>query len=224
MAKFVCSICGYTHEGKIAPAKCPVCLSSASVFSEIQDATVVEERVDSQNSTNPQMDGIVDNEANKIYDGNDKEQIDRDDKVALGEEDIIKVIETYGFSKAVKWYEENYNCSHEGAKEAILSIVRKNKDKLKGYYHPDEEEIFARIDQLRERYKATGEMGNIDEDLEWYMERSDCNKQEAVKAMADALTKYCKLHGLKNIYGKNNNGCMITILIAITTTISFLCC
>ena len=25
MAKFVCSVCGYVHEGDSAPEKCPVC-------------------------------------------------------------------------------------------------------------------------------------------------------------------------------------------------------
>lgn len=25
MAKFVCSVCGYVHEGDEAPEKCPVC-------------------------------------------------------------------------------------------------------------------------------------------------------------------------------------------------------
>ena len=41
MAKFVCSVCGYVHEGDSAPEKCPVCRVPASKFNEVKD----EERV-----------------------------------------------------------------------------------------------------------------------------------------------------------------------------------
>ena len=34
MKKFVCSVCGYTHEGDAPPDKCPVCKVSASKFIE----------------------------------------------------------------------------------------------------------------------------------------------------------------------------------------------
>ena len=32
MAKFICSICGYVHEGMDAPVKCPICKSPSSQF------------------------------------------------------------------------------------------------------------------------------------------------------------------------------------------------
>lgn len=35
MKKFVCSICGYIHEGDSAPAKCPQCGAPASKFTEL---------------------------------------------------------------------------------------------------------------------------------------------------------------------------------------------
>ena len=35
MKKFVCSICGYTHEGDKAPEKCPLCKAPASKFNEM---------------------------------------------------------------------------------------------------------------------------------------------------------------------------------------------
>ena len=41
MAKWVCSVCGYVHEGDSAPEKCPVCKVPASKFNEVKD----EERV-----------------------------------------------------------------------------------------------------------------------------------------------------------------------------------
>ena len=34
MKKFVCSVCGYVHEGDFAPEKCPVCKVPASKFVE----------------------------------------------------------------------------------------------------------------------------------------------------------------------------------------------
>ena len=37
MKKFVCSICGYTHEGDSAPEKCPLCKAPASKFNEMTD-------------------------------------------------------------------------------------------------------------------------------------------------------------------------------------------
>ena len=37
MKKFVCSICGYVHEGDSAPEKCPQCGAPASKFSEQQE-------------------------------------------------------------------------------------------------------------------------------------------------------------------------------------------
>ena len=32
MKKFVCSVCGYVHEGDAAPEKCPVCGVGAEKF------------------------------------------------------------------------------------------------------------------------------------------------------------------------------------------------
>ncbi|MGN0173528.1 MAG: NADH peroxidase [Acutalibacteraceae bacterium] len=41
MKKFVCSICGYVHEGDSAPEKCPQCNAPASKFEEVQDTELV---------------------------------------------------------------------------------------------------------------------------------------------------------------------------------------
>ena len=35
MKKFVCSVCGYVHEGDSAPEKCPVCKVPAEKFNEV---------------------------------------------------------------------------------------------------------------------------------------------------------------------------------------------
>ena len=41
MSKFVCSVCGYVHEGDAAPERCPQCKVPASKFNEVKE----EERV-----------------------------------------------------------------------------------------------------------------------------------------------------------------------------------
>ena len=37
MKKFVCTVCGYVHEGTEAPAECPICHKSAEVFKEVEE-------------------------------------------------------------------------------------------------------------------------------------------------------------------------------------------
>ena len=34
MAKFVCSVCGYVHEGDAAPEFCPICKAPAEKFTK----------------------------------------------------------------------------------------------------------------------------------------------------------------------------------------------
>jgi len=40
MKKFVCSVCGYVHEGDSAPEKCPVCKVPAEKFNEMAEGMV----------------------------------------------------------------------------------------------------------------------------------------------------------------------------------------
>ena len=37
MSKWVCSVCGYVHEGEEAPEQCPVCKKPASVFNKVEE-------------------------------------------------------------------------------------------------------------------------------------------------------------------------------------------
>ena len=37
MAKYICTICGYVHEGDEAPAKCPQCGAPASKFKLVEE-------------------------------------------------------------------------------------------------------------------------------------------------------------------------------------------
>ncbi|MBU5483202.1 NADH peroxidase [Clostridium sp. MSJ-11] len=40
MKKFVCTVCGYIHEGETPPEKCPICKADASKFKEATDKLV----------------------------------------------------------------------------------------------------------------------------------------------------------------------------------------
>ena len=42
MKKFVCTVCGYVHNGDAAPGKCPICGVPAEKFNEIAAEPVVE--------------------------------------------------------------------------------------------------------------------------------------------------------------------------------------
>ena len=41
MKKFVCSVCGYVHEGDAPPAACPVCKVPAEKFKEMQEGAAL---------------------------------------------------------------------------------------------------------------------------------------------------------------------------------------
>ncbi len=41
MKKFICSVCGYVHEGDSAPDQCPICKAPASKFIEQASGTLV---------------------------------------------------------------------------------------------------------------------------------------------------------------------------------------
>ena len=45
MTKFVCTVCGYVHEGNEPPEVCPVCKAPASKFKEMTDDTWAAEHV-----------------------------------------------------------------------------------------------------------------------------------------------------------------------------------
>ena len=41
MAKFICTVCGYVHEGDSAPERCPQCKVPASKFKELDESAEV---------------------------------------------------------------------------------------------------------------------------------------------------------------------------------------
>ncbi len=57
MKKFVCSVCGYTHEGDSAPEFCPICKAPASKFNEVssEKAWADEHRVGIAKDVDPEV-------------------------------------------------------------------------------------------------------------------------------------------------------------------------
>ena len=39
--KFICTVCGYVHEGEHAPEKCPICGAPASKFKELDESEML---------------------------------------------------------------------------------------------------------------------------------------------------------------------------------------
>ncbi|HAF31830.1 MAG TPA: hypothetical protein DCR09_01900, partial [Anaerovibrio sp.] len=37
MAKYVCSVCGYVHEGDAPPAECPICHVGSEKFNKMEE-------------------------------------------------------------------------------------------------------------------------------------------------------------------------------------------
>lgn len=110
MAKYVCSICGYVHEGDIAPEMCPICKASSSKF--ISNDDIVKEEV---NQSESEDDVVTENIIQDICD---------DDR------DVYKIIQVEGIDKAAKWYKDNYFCSIDEAKE-IVTLINEKYDETK---------------------------------------------------------------------------------------------
>lgn len=102
MAKYVCSICGYVHEGEIVPEKCPICKASSSKF--ISNNGVVKEEV-SQNENDDVE--VMENNYQNISDS---------------DREVYKIIQAEGIDKAAKWYKDHYFCSIDEAKEFVTLI------------------------------------------------------------------------------------------------------
>lgn len=123
----------------------------------------------------------------------------------INEEDyeIIKKLEADGYIKAVEWYQENYDCELDEAKDAIKSIKEKYN-----VGSNDEDEILA-------MYNSNPAALQV---VKWYKETYCVDLKEAKERVFEVLNKNNIAVG-----GGSGSGCMITILIAITSTLSVLC-
>ena len=173
MSKFICSICGYVHEDITAPENCPVCMASASEFSEIEEVPQIENE-----PTEDKVEVIVETEGDKI-----DESIIESDKDRLEPDDFVKPTID--------------NTNNQGnISNSTVSV----DDKMES----DEEEIVN-------LYKKTGAALQV---VKWYKETYHVGLKEAKDRVDFVLDK----HGLRSL--TKGSGCMITILIAITSTLS----
>lgn len=201
MPKFICSICGYVHEGMTAPEKCPICKSPSSQFtpseeySEDENKGVLEEgNIDGSANESQSFDQSQFNAQDTIVEEKENNSID---SVASEEDKIVKIAETAGINNAIKWYKESNNCDTYEAIETVKSICSQHK-------------VFCTLDDEKE-------ILNFDaarlQAVKWYKEKYDCGLKEAKDVVDMVFAK----HGKQTI---DKNGCIITILIAITTTLS----
>lgn len=120
--------------------------------------------------------------------------------------EIVKKLETDGFLKTAEWYKEYYECDLSEAKEALLTIKGKYNVKYEGSEH----------DEIRMILESAND---IDKTIELYKEKYGVSEKEAWNKVYEAI-KFFNSEDAKNKGTSSSNGCMITILIAITTTFS----
>ena len=129
--------------------------------------------------------------------------------------EIIKVIESQSRADVIKWYQENYNSSVEDAISAISAIYKQ----YKGGYKPDGTAIMLLLDEYQKKEKDM--IKSEDKVMEVLMHLTGCNKSKAQEYINEAYGSQSKQNNSTD--GGGGKGCMITILIAITSTLSLFC-
>ena len=130
--------------------------------------------------------------------------------------EIIKVIESQSRANVVKWYQENYDSSVEDAINAISDIYKK----YKGGYKPDATEVYLlSVEYGKEDKNPSKTRERI---YKWLNTNGSYDWDDVTNLMYEGLKLYKQNDGNGNSDTKSENkkGCMITILIAITTTLS----
>ena len=203
MAKYICSICGYVHEGMTAPEKCIICKSPSSQFTlseedckdedqgTVEDGSINGDVKETQNIGQGQLivqDVIDEKETNSV-----------DPNISV-EDTIIRIAETEGINMAIKWYIDKNSCNTYEAIETVKSICSQKRV----YCTLEEEKEILKFDAARLQA------------VKWYKEKNNCGLKEAKDVVDLVFAKYGK-----QTIGGNGNGCIITILLAITSTLSF---
>lgn len=137
MSKFICSVCGYTHEGNEAPKRCPVCKSPSSQFA-LQDIVEKDEVHNNEDVVNvkdnletgePKQEKVKDQNSgiDISEDVSNKKSIQKDD--SCSEEDVNEILK-FGSAKlqAVKWYQEKHKCGLKEAKDIVDSVYANNEE------------------------------------------------------------------------------------------------
>ena len=197
MAKFVCSVCGYTYEGNEAPGRCPVCKSPSSQFSLVEDKYDGEENNVSRVETNKgikELQVIDDSQYNDQKVVEIEEEANSVDSGVSVEDSLIKIAETKGISYAIKWYKENNKCDTYEAIEAVKSICSQHK-------------VYCTLEDKKEILK----FGNAKlQAVKWYQEKHNCGLKEA-KDVVDAVLDMTNVSSVTDkenddTYPLNNEG------------------
>ena len=128
--------------------------------------------------------------------------------------EIIQVIESQSHTDAIKWYQENYNCNVEDAISAISAIYKQ----YKGGYKPEASEIWLLLDDYQKQEKDM--LKAEDKVMLWLKNKAGFSKDAAQNMLNEAYN--CNTPQNHN-EGETKKGCMITFLIAITSTLSVFC-
>lgn len=201
MAKFICSVCGYIHEGMTAPEKCPICISPSSQFTLSEENCKDEDQgtiEDCSINGDVNESQIIDQSQLNVLDVIDEKETNSVGPNISVEDTIIKIAEAEGINMAIKWYIDKNNCNTYEAIETVKSICSQKKV----YCTLEEEKEILKFDAARLQA------------VKWYKEKNECGLKEAKDVVDLVFAK----HGKQTLGG---NGCIITILIAITSTLSF---
>ena len=123
--------------------------------------------------------------------------------------EIIKVIESQSRVDAIKWYQENYNSSVEDAISTFSAIFKQ----YKGGYTPEASEIWLLFEEFAESEEADKAQDKV---VKWLMSNFGMSEKDAFKKVMEA----CEYINSQPSNDGSKKGCMITILIAITSTLS----
>ncbi len=137
--------------------------------------------------------------------------------------EIIKVIEKETYPGAVRWYKDTYSCDLAEAVKGIEAIKKKyNVDHVGLYTDLNIEDLVF----MNDLYRLVGADHKINraelisdfykmEPEDWVMSKTGWSKDGAMNAISEGLNEWMKRNPEK-IY----KGCTITLLIAITSTLS----
>lgn len=124
--------------------------------------------------------------------------------------EIIKIIESVGTTKAVEWYRENYDCDVSEAIDAIKAIGVKYNVNYKSGGDSDEDSIIM-------EYQSSNNLLHV---VKWYKEKQGLGLKESKDKVEEVLYNAGLIETKINTDTNSGNGCMITIIIAITSTLS----
>ena len=135
--------------------------------------------------------------------------------------EIIRIIETETYPGAIRWYKNTYDCDLLEAVNSIENFKKKyGVDHIGLYSNLDIEDVVFMYDMYKlrdqiDRSKVTSDFFKM-EPWEWIMSKTGWSEDEAMKADGEGMNEWVR----RNSDKIDKKGCAITLLIAITSTLS----